>query len=229
MKETKESNSAPKRLVQRDIVRKLLLDVFKHRIVGGDRLKEQHLAQRFGVSRTPIRDALAALGAIGMVQIKPNCGVEARPFGPVQLREIFHIRGVLEAEAARLACCEIPTDELEKLQKELRDLTGTPKNTSSWVKRAVSVDKLLHSLITGNCGNQRLIEEISRYRELIEAIREAIKNRFSIFHQIAGEHLAIVDALLEKDADKSAVAMRKHIDKTAEVAVSIMFNDSEKE
>src|SRR4051794_17321377 len=84
------------RTARRDrVVKSILHSIFNAEVAGGDRLVEEELALKLGVSRTPIREALRELSAIGVIWLKPNHGAMVRPFGPVQLREIYHIRRIL--------------------------------------------------------------------------------------------------------------------------------------
>jgi DNA-binding GntR family transcriptional regulator len=77
------------------LVTRVLRSIFSGEVRGGDRLVEEELAAAYGVSRTPIREALGELAAIGMIHLKPNHGAVVRPFGPEQLIEIYHVRRIL--------------------------------------------------------------------------------------------------------------------------------------
>src|SRR6266536_1452527 len=81
------------------VVKEILYRIFSGEYKGGDRLVEEELAATIGVSRTPIREALTQLATIGVIALKANHGAVVRPFGPVQLRELYHVRRVLECEA----------------------------------------------------------------------------------------------------------------------------------
>src|ERR1041385_1530926 len=94
------TSSQPKtRTFRGQIVRQLLESIFTGEIPGGARLVEEELADKLGVSRTPVREALGELAGIGVIQLKPNHGAIVRTFGPQQLQEIYHIRRLLESEA----------------------------------------------------------------------------------------------------------------------------------
>src|SRR4030095_16100131 len=105
------------RSARRDaVVTSILHSIFSRETVGGDRLVEEELALRLGVSRTPVREALRELAAIGVIWLKPNHGAMVRPFGARQLLEIYHMRRLLESEANRLATRAIDHKELRRIR-----------------------------------------------------------------------------------------------------------------
>src|SRR5438552_777862 len=81
----------------------ILRSIFTGEFKGGDHLVEEQLATTIRVSRTPVREALRELAGIGLIVFKPNHGAMVRPFGPTQIRELYYVRRVLEAEATRMA------------------------------------------------------------------------------------------------------------------------------
>ena len=89
------------------IVQSLMADVFHGRLRAGAHLVTQELAERFGVSHTPIREALIALAGIGIIDLLPNRGAVVRRVTPKEVREICQVRRVLECEATRSACGRI--------------------------------------------------------------------------------------------------------------------------
>src|SRR4051812_11092240 len=94
------------------VVKAILRSIFTGEFKGGDRLVEEELALTLGVSRTPVREALGELAAVWVVAIKPNHGAIVCPFGPTQIRELYHIRRLLEFEATLLAADRIDPNEL---------------------------------------------------------------------------------------------------------------------
>src|SRR6478736_6209741 len=89
------------------LVQSLLMEIFQGSILAGDHLVTQDLATRFGVSHTPIREALITLAGIGFVEIVPNRGAIVRQVTPKEVKEVCQVRRVLECEATRLAAGKI--------------------------------------------------------------------------------------------------------------------------
>lgn len=202
-----------------DLVRRLLLAFFSGEWQAGDRLPEVELAGRFGVSRTPVREALQELAAMGFVELRPNCGAVALPCGPDDVREIYAVRELLETEATRLACGQIEPRKLADLAAEFEMLQTERRRDADWARREWAADRQLHAWIIQACGNRRLAAEIARHEQLIQAIRETVGNLREAQWAAVGEHLAILKALRANKAEAAAEAMRRHIFSAAEHAV----------
>lgn len=200
------------------IVESLLADVFQGRLQAGQHLVTQTLADRFGVSHTPIREALIALAGIGIVDLAPNRGAIVRAVTAREAREVLQVRKVLEVQAARSACGRIDLAELHALAEELRRLSSQPDcSIAEFVRASREVDTRLHELIANSCGNEFLARELSRLRLLFRAFRDTTYERHEARNDHrrmaneAREHLAIVDALLAGNAKAAARAMATHI------------------
>src|SRR5262252_480947 len=107
-------------LRRQTLVASLLADVFQGRLRAGEHLVSRELAERFGVSQTPIREALISLAGIGIVDLLPNRGAIVRRVAASEVREVCQVRRALECEAARSACGRIGLAELHALAGELR-------------------------------------------------------------------------------------------------------------
>ncbi len=200
------------------IVQSLLSDVFQGRLRAGQRLVTQDLARRFGVSHTPIREALIALAGTGIIDLLPNRGAVVRRLTAKEVREVCQVRRALECEAVRRACGRIRPAELHSLADDVRSLmTAAAAPSPGFVRRARAVDSRLHDLIADSCGNGLLAKEIGRLKALFRAFRDAAwqhdeaRNDYRRLAEEAHEHLAIVEALLTGDAKAAARAMARHI------------------
>ena len=219
-----ESAAETKRSARRDrVVRSVLFAIFSGEVVGGDRLVEEELALRLGVSRTPIREALRELASLGVIWLKPNHGAMVRPFGPAQLREVYQMRRLLESEACRLACKSIHREALQAIRDDMQALLNDREHTASWSERALFVDQQLHALIARNSGSERLAEEIHRYWKLAYTIGEAVRNTSQTQDHALREHTAIIDALIARQPEKAAEAMAQHIDIRFDAALVALY------
>jgi DNA-binding GntR family transcriptional regulator len=208
--------------LRHELAKRLLVEIFQGEMPAGTRLIILNLAERFGLSSTPVREALLELEADGVIQFVHNRGAIVKPFGPDQLREIFHLRRILETEAARLAASRIGRPELAELREQLRNLAGARRG-GKWLEREMIADRTLHALISANCGNTRLMEDIRRYDTLVQALRDVVGNRRRETEEAVKEHTAIVDAMLDGDADAAARIMATHIDRAARAAEAAIF------
>ncbi len=212
------------------VAARLLAEVFSGSRKAGERLKPGPLSRQLGVSATPVREALVELAGTGVVELLPRRGAVIRPFGPPQLREICHLRRILESEAARCACGRIAPVELASLGEALSRQIRAPRN-ARWSAETRALDTRLHELIAAHCGNERLARELGRYRILYRSLsdlhhqRRQARSNYSRMEENA-EHLAVVRALLKGNAAAAAAAMARHIDEAAFVLERELFGRS---
>lgn len=217
---------------RREAIARLLLEgVFNGEFAAGERLTLDSLARRCGVSMTPVREALVELAGIGIVGLEPNRGAVLRPFGRKQLREICHLRRLLESEATRCACGRVAPYQLQELADELRRLCSGHRGPA-WSAATRDLDTRLHELVRTHCGNDRLADEIERYRVLYQTLRDVHHRRrqsqanYGQMDENA-EHLAVVERLLAGDAVGASAAMTRHIDAAAHVLEQELFPENE--
>jgi len=212
----------PQRALRRNVIASLLTAIFKGQLREGDWLNAQQLAEQFGVSATPVREALVEMAAVGIVEMQHNRGTVVRPFGPVQLQDIYHLRRVLETEATRCACGQIPVAALTESQQEMTNLLGN-RRAANLSDRAMKSDRKLHELVAIHCGSQRLAEEITRYNKLIQCIRDIVGNQSAAQQSALTEHLAIIQPLVKGQAERAAAGMARHITNTADRIEAALF------
>jgi DNA-binding GntR family transcriptional regulator len=200
------------------IVQSILADVFEGRLRAGRHLVTQHLAERFSVSHTPIREALIALAGIGIVDLLPNKGAVVRRVTAKDVREVCQVRRVLECTATRNACGQLDLAELHAIADDLKKLRAVKTSSAArFIAKARVVDSRLHDLIAASCGNAFLANELSRLKTLFRAFRDVsytrdeARNDFRRLAAEAHEHLAIVDALIAGNRQAAAKAMSEHI------------------
>jgi DNA-binding GntR family transcriptional regulator len=200
------------------IVESLLREIVQGQLRPGQHLVTQALADRFGVSHTPIREGLVALAGIGVIDLLPNRGAIVRRVTSRDVREVCQVRRTLECEAVRNACSRIDADELRVLHAELRRLIAVESRAEPrFIEEARAVDSRLHDLIANSCGNAFLAKELGRLKILFRAFRDAAwvheqaRNDFRRLAVEAQEHLAIVEALMAGDRRLASRAMARHI------------------
>ncbi len=216
MKLAASPNPAGKANVIRGVIRGLLHE----RWVGGDRLTEAEAAGLFKVSRTPVREALVELAALGIVELRRNCGAVFRPFGEKELRDLYAVRSLLEVEAARLAASRITDVRVGELVAAFEALRAGAAPDKGW-----QLDRALHAEIARSSGNPRLEGEIARYGDLIQTIREAVGGVLSGIQSTSlEEHLRILRQFKRRNADAAAEAMREHLEQAADSAVKALAN-----
>lgn len=217
------------RPVRQRALRESVFEVLLSAIVRGEMeahtwSNHQRLARQLGVSVTPLREALHELAACGIVENQHNRGTVGRPFGPAQLSEIFYVRSVLEAEATRLSCPRLNHEVLTRVKTHTIGLAAE-ETSPDWAAKVISSDDGFHSLIATSCGNQRLKEEIFRYRSLLTCIRRAVADHHYPFALALTEHLVVIEALLRRQPEEAAAAMTRHILSAAKVDSRLLFSE----
>lgn len=176
----------------------------------GERLMEIHLANRLGVSRTPIREAIRKLELEGLVTMIPRRGAEVAQITEKSLKDVLEVRRALDALCAELACERITEEEMEQLASaciEFEKATKTKDATE--IARA---DVELHDIIVAATGNRRLVQLVNNLAEQMYRYRfEYIKDE-NQHEKLIEEHRMIYESIRNKDSITAAEAARIHID-----------------
>ena len=176
----------------------------------GERLMELHLADRLGVSRTPVREAIRRLELEGLVTMIPRKGAEVARITEKSMSDVLEVRRTLDALCAELACDRITPESLAALKKacdHFEQCIGTHD-----AKKIAEADVSLHDIIVEATGNQRLIQMVHNLSEQMYRYRfEYIKDS-SQHDTLVKEHRIIYQSIVDKDKDTAAAAGRLHID-----------------
>jgi DNA-binding GntR family transcriptional regulator len=191
-----------------DIIRHLEDDIVSGKILPGQRLDERPLAERFGVSRTPIREVLVRLSAAGLVEIKRNQGAFVTKIEPAMLISILEVMAELKVLAARLAARRMTTAEREKI-KALRDETAKhvrKGNLDAYFDKATE----LHDAIYEGSHNPFLVETAKNIRTCLCAYRRHLARLHLPVKTSFEENSKVVDAIALGDAVEAEKWMRQH-------------------
>lgn len=176
----------------------------------GERLMEIHLANRLGVSRTPIREAIHKLELEGLVTMIPRRGAEVAQITEKSMNDVLEVRRALDALCAELACDRITPGELEQLKKACEEFENAVHTKD--VKKIAQADVALHDIIVQATGNQRLIQLVLNLSEQMYRYRfEYIKDT-SQHQNLIDEHRIIYQSIVNKEKETAAQAARTHID-----------------
>ena len=168
----------------------------------GERLMEIHLANKLGVSRTPIREAIRKLELEGLVTMIPRRGAE--------VAQITEVRRALDALCVELACDRISQEELQHLKKACDTFEEAVKTKD--VKQIAQADVALHDIIVEATGNQRLIQLVNNLSEQMYRYRfEYIKDS-SQHERLVEEHKVIYESIVKKDKETASHMAKVHID-----------------
>jgi len=202
----------------RDVVFNTLRQaILKGELEPGERLMEIQLADRLGVSRTPIREAIRKLELEGLVLMIPRKGAEVAKISEKSLRDVLEVRRSLEELAIELACQRMTDTDIEELARA-QDAFRSAIETGDAMTIA-ETDEHYHDLIYNGTGNARLVQILNNlreqmYRYRLEYIKDAAKRQILIL-----EHDHILSALINRHTAEAKAAIREHID-NQEITVS---------
>ena len=195
----------------RDVVFKTLRQaILKGELEPGERLMEIQLAERLGVSRTPIREAIRKLELEGLVLMIPRRGAEVAKISEKNLRDVLEVRRSLEELAIDLACQRIQEEELETLREAQKEFAAAV--AAGDAMEIAQTDEKFHEIIYSGTGNQKLMQILSNlreqmYRYRLEYIKDANKRQILLL-----EHEQILKALSLRHVQEARLAVREHID-----------------
>lgn len=176
----------------------------------GERLMEIHLADKLGVSRTPIREAIRKLELEGLVIMKPRRGAEVAKITEKNLKDVLEVRRALDALSIELACDRITEQEKSNLKLALLECESATQSRDAAV--IANADIKFHDIIIAAAGNERLTylinnlaEQMYRYR--FEYLKDVTKHE-----KMIEEHRLIYNSIIEHNKEAAASAVTTHID-----------------
>ena len=180
----------------------------------GERLMEIHLANKLGVSRTPIREAIRKLELEGLVTMIPRRGAEVAQITGKSLQDVLEVRRSLDALCAELACERISAAEIAALEaacKEFEEATYTRD-----ARVIAAADVALHDIIIKATNNNRLVQLVNNLAEQMYRYRFEYIKDYSMHGRLVEEHRVIFEAIRKKDKVTAAAAAVTHIDNQME-------------
>jgi DNA-binding GntR family transcriptional regulator len=202
-------SEAPRQSLTDQVYESLREEILKVQWAPGDIVAEPELAARYGVSKTPVREALRLLVQDGWVLVLPRKGYLIRPLGLEDIRDVFALRQMLEPQLA----AEAARKSLDSQLAALRDLVDEQRHATTELENALLAARLFHLTIAELSGNGRavrllagLLDEVRRLHYLMPQLENHITSQAEI-----EAHDLIVEALSARDADAAAAHMHEHL------------------
>lgn len=179
------------------------------RLPPGTRLDEMELAARFGVSRTPIREALSLLAGEGLLESGPRRGLVVAQASPYRLIEMFEVMAELESMCARLAARRITEGELAALQErhEACRSAAQQQDPDGYFR----ANEAFHLALYAASHNAFLTEQVQTLQRRLRPYRWLQLRARNRLRRSFDEHQAIVDALRAGDTERAVTAARNHV------------------
>ncbi|MGE3884611.1 MAG: GntR family transcriptional regulator [Flavobacteriaceae bacterium] len=209
-----------------DRLRRILSDEIVTGVLGpGVRLDEQSLADRFEVSRTPIRETLSQLSALGLVEKRPHKGVVVLVQSRERLLQLFEVMAELEGTCARFAAERMSAEEKQGLHRlhELSAACVAAEDRAGYE----AINTKFHQAIYDGTHNPALVETAYEARRRVFHFRSAqfrIAERISLSH---AEHERVIEAIDARDGNAAYESMKAHILTVREAAASVVETSSD--
>lgn len=179
---------------------------------AGSHLRETELADEFGISRTPVREALRRLASEQMVEFEPHLGARVPGWSEQDLEEIFALRVQLESYAAGEAARHATPDQVAELGQLARDMEQAAFGlTQPDYVRITEANDRFHRLIVTASGNRRLMSLVGTLIEIPLVIRTFARFDEQAMARSVRQHFDLVQAIADHNADWAIAVMRAHI------------------
>jgi DNA-binding GntR family transcriptional regulator len=190
-----------------------------------ERLGEVELSRQFGVSRTPIREALRRLTAEGLVVFQPNRGARVAEWSFTDLQEIYEIRARLESYGAALAATRIDASQLPRLDQLCDQMEERAQRMSpADLDEIATLNSELHSLVISAANSPRLTSLLSAVVEVPLVIRAFRLYTPEALARSMAHHRDLVAALRARDAEWASSTMRAHVRAARTVLLNAMVD-----
>ena len=193
-----------------DIVSQLRDFIVEGRLAPGSRIPERELCEKFGISRTPLREALKVVAAEGLIELLPNRGARVRQFSETDIRNLFEVLSGLDFLAGRLACARITDDAVAAIEKMHLEMY------THYLRRELTdyfrINQKIHQAIVDAATNPVLSANFANLNSIVRRLRYSA----NLVHRdrlgdAMREHEQIVDALKRRSADELGMLMFQHM------------------
>ena len=194
-----------------EILSRLRDYVVEGNIAEGARVPERQLCEMFGISRTPLREALKVLAAEGLIDLLPNRGARVRQLSRRDLEELFEVMGGLESLAGRLACESITDEEIAEIERLHYEMYGHYLHRD--MHNYFQVNQRIHEKIVEASRNETLRTTYANFAGRIRRVRYSANfaRKRQRWAEALREHEAILDALRRRAASELSDILFQHL------------------
>lgn len=200
-------------LVSKQVADEIRAEIINGQLKPGARINLEEYRRKWGISITPLRDAMKLLETSGLVDIQPRRGVFVATVDIDELREVFQIRRLLEPFVTELATPLIPVREAHGLREKFeaaRKLTPARRHS-----KLAEIDADVHELVIRHCPNGRLVKLLSTLQDaIVWCQKTVVQDNRRYYEASLDEHIAICAAIESQDPEEAARVMREHLEQT---------------
>lgn len=175
----------------------------------GERLMEIQLAEKMGVSRTPVREAIRKLELEGLVEMLPRKGAHVADLSTKDIMDVLEVRSTLDGLASSLSASRITDDEIKELKHALTQFEACVEKNN--VHGSIKKDVEFHDIIYRSSRNEKLIQISNNLREQVQRYRIIYIKDYGSSKEIVKEHTEIFDAIAGRDSETAMNCAVEHI------------------
>jgi DNA-binding GntR family transcriptional regulator len=194
-------------LIRNGVYDHLKLEILSGKLASGSRLAEIALAERLGVSRTPVREAVQRLAQDGLVEVAPNRGARVRGVTTTEVEEVYAVREVLDGLAARLAATQRTPRDLEQMHSALTRLENAAANDYG---AQIAADLDFHGAIANASRNAALEGTLRGLAQGVARVKLLTKH-YNQASATQNAHQTILHAIEMRDPEAAEHAARAHV------------------
>jgi DNA-binding GntR family transcriptional regulator len=188
--------------------------IFRRELEPGSWIDEVKLAQEYGISRTPLREALKVLAAEGLVTMKVRRGAYVTEVSERDLAEVYHLLALLESDAAAVVAERATTAELEELRALQAELEGAMGDRD----RFFGINERFHMRLLEIAGNRWRNQMVADLRKVMKLNRQHSLLKSGRIEESLAEHAVVMQALAARDAEGARARMQEHFRNGLEAA-----------
>ncbi len=180
--------------------------IYSRELEPGSWIDEMKMAEAFGISRTPLREALKVLAAEGLVTMKVRRGAYVTEVSEKDLRDVYHLLSLLESDAAATVAEQATAAQLEQLQRLHQELEAAVADADQFFR----VNEAFHMQLMALCDNRFLSQVVADLRKVMKLNRHQSLFKRGRIKDSLQEHAAIVQALAQRNPGAARQAMHTH-------------------
>jgi DNA-binding GntR family transcriptional regulator len=206
------------RALYEEVAEQMRQRIFRRELEPGSWIDELKIAEEFGISRTPLREALKVLATEGLVTMKVRRGAYVTEVSQQDLADVYHLLSLLESDAAAVVATKATDAELKELQALHKALEAAAKPGKANTEEFFTVNERFHMRLLEIANNRWRDQMVADLRKVMKLNRHNSLLKTGRIEESLAEHQAIMAALLARDAGRTQECMRAHFANGLEAA-----------
>ena len=186
-------------------------------------MPEPELAEKFGISRTPIREAFRQLESEGFITFTPRKGAVVSPITEKDVKEFYAIKGMLEDYAAKMACCKLSGEDLKRMEYLNSQMAKCAERND--VQNFFKLDNHYHDVFLKICGNDKLYNLVHTLVQQFERFRRTSLSLHGRMQSSVKQHTEILEAFKKRDVDLVERLVKANAEKGGELLVQEILKE----